>query len=167
MTHAIENENVRSARAMYRADLVAVGIPELGKVGAARAKSQRVFAGRAGIRDPRCIERVRLLRRIHIEPDGAAIAVSCGLPVDRSRNCGEARRTRIGISVLVGEARTDAQRVEHGVVELLGNLEIIHTEHYMTEHSYHLVRSRYRARLKLEKPTLGTDAFGYPNVSPV
>ena len=125
MTHAIEN--VRSARAMYRADLVAVGIAEIGKVGAARGKSRRVFAGRAGIRDPSCIERVRLLRRIHIEPDGAAIAVSCGLPVDRSRNREETHRTRIDIAVFVGEARTDAQRVENGVVKNHGNLEIIHT----------------------------------------
>ncbi len=127
MTHAIENENIRSARAMYRADLVAVGIAEIGKVGAALTRSRRVFAGRAAIRDPRGVERVSLLSRIHVEADGAAIAMSCGLPVDRSRNREKTRRTRIDIAVLVREARTDAQRAEHSVVELLGNLEIIHT----------------------------------------
>jgi len=77
---------------MYRADLVAVGIAEIGKVAAAPARSRRVFAGCAAIRDPRRMERVPLLSRIHIEPNGAAIAVSCGLPVDRSRNREEARR---------------------------------------------------------------------------
>ena len=125
---------------MQRAELVSIGITKISEIDRAVAKSRRVFTGSAAIRHTRGMPSISLLRRFHGEPDRAAISVRRGFPVDGRRNREVARRTDVEIAVLVSYSRSDANGPEDCVVELFGNLEIIHTEHHMTEHNSLLLR---------------------------
>ena len=83
---------------MQRADLVAIGITEIGEIDRTVPKSRRVFTRGSAICDARGMPGVSLLRRLHAEPNRAAIAVRCGLPVDWRRDRKVSRRADVEIA---------------------------------------------------------------------
>ena len=82
------------------------------------------------------MESIRLVRRLHGEPQRAAVAVRGWLAVDGRGDAKSARGAAVEIALIVGNAGGNAQRAQEGVVKLSGNLKVIHTDHYMTEHRY-------------------------------
>jgi Fic family protein len=77
-----------------RAELVAVGVAQVSDVKlASRAitKTRRVFAGRAAVGSARCMKGIHLRGRLRRKPEGAAVAVACGLTVE---GCGDGKRAR-------------------------------------------------------------------------
>src|SRR5215831_18840420 len=74
---------------VHRADLVAVGIAQIGEVelaGRAFANAGRVFAGGGAVGEACRMPSIRLFRRVGEEADGAAIGGGRGLAVDRLRH---------------------------------------------------------------------------------
>src|SRR4051794_240148 len=70
---------------MQRADLVAVGIAQIGKIElrSALTQSGRILDALAAVCDPRVVECLHLLRAVASEADRAAIRVRRCLAIDR------------------------------------------------------------------------------------
>ena len=74
---------------MQGADLVAVGIAEIGEVEfakAALARARRLLDGGAAVRASRFVPGLRVVRAVDEETNRAAIGVRRGLAVDRRRH---------------------------------------------------------------------------------
>ena len=102
---------------MQGANFVAIRVAQVGQVQlayAAVAPARRVFARGTTVGDARCVERIGLLGRLHIEADRAAVAVGRGLTVEWVRNAkatrGRAIKVAVDQAVVVGHAGLDAQR---------------------------------------------------------
>src|SRR5882757_6023770 len=84
-----ERCRARSCHAVQGAELVAVGIAQIGDIKldpAAFADARRLFAGLAAMGDAGRVKRVGLFGRIGGKTDGAAIGMRRGLAVDRLRH---------------------------------------------------------------------------------
>src|SRR3989338_7148169 len=125
--------------AVQRANLVAVRVAQVCQVElAARAfaVARWVFAGGATVGHTGCVERIGLLGRLHGKADGAAIGKGGGLAIDGGADAEGAGGAPVEVAVFVGDTRGHTNGAEQRVVELPGHLQIVHTDHHMTEHSF-------------------------------
>src|SRR5258708_38771445 len=124
----------RSAHPMQRAELVAVGVAQIGKVefaGAALAHTRRIFATRRAMGDAGRVPRVGLLGRATGEADGAAIGRGCRLAVDRLGHGKNAGFGKVENAMAVDLPRRYAEPPEHHVIERLGFLQIVRSDHHV------------------------------------
>jgi hypothetical protein len=80
-----------------------------------------------------------LLRRAALEADRAAVRERGGLIIDRFRNAERAAVVPIEKPIVPGGSgvlhrRTDAQNAQYSIVEALRALDIVGTDHHVTEH---------------------------------
>jgi len=123
---------------VQRAELVAGGIAQIGKVElaeAAFADAGGILARGAAIGDAGGVPGIGDFRRRRGKADGAAIGVAGGLAVDRRRNGEDAGRRHVEDAALVVlEAGADAERGQRRVIELLRSGDVVRSDHYVAEH---------------------------------
>src|ERR1043166_1319428 len=138
-TGGLRRAAVCSAGAMHCDDLVAGGIAQIGKIDLARgafAPAGRVFDALAAVGDAGVVESLGLLGAGAGEADGAAVGVRCRLAVDRLGDAERAGLRAIPNAALgIGLARRVADGAQHGVIELLGRVDVVGADHYVREHA--------------------------------
>ena len=138
-----------TGRSVQRANLIAVWITQIGQVEFAHrafAPSRGVFAGGAAIGDTGRMKRIRLCGRLHVEPDGAAIAVGGWRAVDGDGDAERARGAALEIAAFVGDARADAERAQQRVIKRLRHFKTIDTKHHVAEHRFFLLNLGWGSR---------------------
>src|SRR5262249_39896823 len=124
---------------MHRDDLVAEWIAQVGEIDLARgpfAPAGRVLDALAAVGDAGVVERLDLLGTGAGKADGAAVGVRRRPAVDW---LGDAERTGLraipNAALRIGLARRVAKGAHHGVVELLGRVDIVGADHDVREHA--------------------------------
>ena len=124
---------------MQRAELVAIGVAQIGQVQLAHsaiAPARRVFTGAAAVGNTCRMPGVNLLGRFGLEADRAAIAMASRLAIDGRGDAEAARLAAVEVAVLVGHARGNAQGGKQRVVKLVGGFEVVDADHDVAEHSF-------------------------------
>ena len=121
---------------MQRAELVAIGVAEIGQVHGAAAYARRVFDGLAAGGHAGFVPGVHLFGAVHGDADGAAVGVGGRLAVDGLGDDVAAAIVAVDHPPLGGVLgpRLGAQRAEGGVVEGLRPGEVVRPDHDVAEH---------------------------------
>src|SRR5512133_2292649 len=135
---------------MQGAELVAVRVAYIRQVQRAQlafTQARRLFDGNSAIRDRSVVELAHLFRRVALEANRGAIAKSRRLAIDRLTDAKRGpvvtiEKSRLPSVVLVPHRLPGSEDTEQGVVELLRTLDVVRSNHDVTEHSYTLRRSR-------------------------
>src|ERR1035437_7302145 len=126
-----------STHPVQGAELVAVGIAQIGEIEFARsalAHTRRVLAGLAAIGDAGRMPRVGLLGGARGKTDRAAIGRGRRLAIDRLRHRENASFGHIENAMAVYPPGRNAERAEQRVIERLGLFQVVGSDHNMRKH---------------------------------
>src|SRR5260221_8078985 len=123
---------------MHGADLVAVGVAQIGDiefVAGAFANARRILARRRTMGDAGRMPGVGLLGGSGGKADGAAVRKRRRLAVDRLRYRKRAGLGEIENTMAVDLGGADIERAEQRVIERLGPVQVVGPDHDVREHS--------------------------------
>src|SRR5437016_4769042 len=129
---------------MQPAKLVAVGIAQICEIELAErilAIARRILDWHAAGLDPRLVPSIDLFRAVEREADCPAVGVTCRMPVDwRSDHEHRALAAVAQPALVVGPGRL----AEQAVVEAPRSLDVVRSDHDVTEHRSLLLSRRPR-----------------------
>src|SRR5579871_5166154 len=125
-----------SRQAVQAAELVAVGVAQVGEVeAAAGALSRRVFDRDPAVGEAGGVPGVRFRRGLAGEAEGCAVGDRGRVAVDRLGDAEDAGRRHVEEAALrIDPTLGDAQRAKRRVVEFLGPIDVVRADEDVREH---------------------------------